>query len=346
MAKNREQITQEEIAIAADLSIATVCRALGSGKSVSQAIRHRVLEAREQVRQLHAQLRDRRIALVIPNSRAFFSELAFEFERECQRIGAELLIANSDGHTSEELALLRRFSDGRAHGILLVSTSAAPSGKIVEVHRSHSACPIVCVDRAVDGLDCVAVDGRAGTIQAVQHLCRSGHTKIGYIRGLRTSSTADQRYHAFQEALTMEDVRYEPAWTFWGDYNRASGEKVARLLSDLPAQDRPTALVSANDEMAISLIYGLNALGWRLPEDLSIVGFDGIDPGTWIEPTLTTIRQPLSRLVREAMRALCLRMVDESRELIVSEVQPHLLLRQSVASLRPNRERVLGVGDS
>ena len=90
MAKNREQITQEEIAIAADLSIATVCRALGSGKSVSQAIRHRVLEAREQVRQLHAQLRDRRIALVIPNSRAFFSELAFEFERECQRIGAEL----------------------------------------------------------------------------------------------------------------------------------------------------------------------------------------------------------------------------------------------------------------
>ena len=347
MAFGREPLTQEEIALAADVSIATVCRVLAGGSNVSDRSRGRVLEAREHVRHIHDTLRDTRLALIVPNSRPFFSELAFEFSRECQRIGCELGIVTSNGHSQEELKLIEFFLNRKVRGIFLVSAGTSHGSQIREL-QSKRRCPIVCVDREVSDLDCVAVDGRAGTIEAVRHLHQSGHERIGYIRGLSTSNTAEQRYTAFRQALEGEGLSYEPAWTFWGDYGGRSGEKCSRLLDGLPWQDRPTAVLAANDEMAIRLISGLQSLGWQLPKELSVVGFDGIDWGRWTEPALTTMRQPLSRLVREALRVLSTHIdasdgVGGGTDRVVSKIPPQLLLRESVASLRTLSEPLLAV---
>ena len=333
----------EVIAQKAGVSLATVSRVLNNQPNVSEKTRERVLAT---LRELSPPRRQTLlIGLILPDTaNQFFTEMAFELDRECERRGASLVIASSDGRADRELNLLDRFISLGVDGLLFISSGTGQSEVLLRTIASDDMPPIIAFDRGLGGLDRVTVDSRRGTEQAVDHLVAYGHTKIGYLKGQSNTETAIERFESFQIAMTKNQLVIIDDWVFEGDYRPESGRHCAEALLALDWTQRPTAFLAANDLMAIALMQRLQEAGWKLPQDLSIIGFDDIPAASWVHPRLTTIAQPIARLVREAMNLLTQRIAQVTQGYSVNDprvviIEPELTPRSSVDS--PNAGRQL-----
>ncbi len=143
-----------------------------------------------------------------------------------------------------------------------------------------------------------------GTLCAVDYLVAHRHAKIGYLRGHDGAESARERYDSFREAMARNRLESQQEWVFQGDFTCASGRSCAERLIAMAPENRPTAILAANDLMAIGLMQRLQENGWSLPRQLSVIGFDDVDWAQWTFPALTTIAQPVHKLVRAAVRLL------------------------------------------
>jgi LacI family transcriptional regulator len=123
------------------------------------------------------------------------------------------------------------------------------------------------------------------------------------LQGVAGTETAIERFESFEIATAKNRVEVDPRSVFEGNYEAETGLRCADQLEAMHPADRPTALLAANDLKAIAMIQRLAEIGWRFPSDLSVVGFDNIPACTWIHRRLTSIAQPMNRLVREALRS-------------------------------------------
>lgn len=307
--------TLEQIAERASVSIATVSRVLNNHPGVAPSTRDRVLEAFQQLSPPRQQLL--LIGLILPDTHnPFFTELAFELDSDCEKRGAYLLMARSDGRADRELLLLERFSEIAVDGVIFISSGTAPSDTLMRTLTDEKLPPVVALDRGlgISNLDQVTVDGGKGTEQAIDHLVEFGHEKIAYIKGLAGTANALERFESFLLAMAKNRLEIRPEWIFEGDFEVPKGREFGERLLTMKASDRPTAVLVANDLMAIGLMQRLQEAEWPLPHDLSIIGFDDIPACTWTHPRLTTVAQPTRRLVREGLSLLLQR---------VSERQSH-----------------------
>lgn len=190
---------------------------------------------------------------------------------------------------------------------------------------------LVFVNGALDGLDvpCVSVDERHAGYVATQHLLELGHERIGFVAGpsdyLPTHEKAAGRAEALREAGLNPD-----GLVSHGDFTLAGGRRALRQL--LAKENPPTAVICSSDVIAIGVLQEARELGLRVPADLSVVGFDGIEAATWVEPELTTIEQPIDQIASTAVDLLRTVIADPACSLPRVLLQPRLRTGGSTAA--------------
>ncbi|MDM8085243.1 LacI family DNA-binding transcriptional regulator [Cellulomonas cellasea] len=318
------RVTVEDVARRAGVSTATVSRAVNGTARVAQETLDRVQHAIDELgfrptpaAQNLRQQRTRNIALVVPTiTNPFFPELVAGVAPEITRRGSSLLLLSTDDPEGEAT----RVAQSRlADGILLVG-SMERSG--VRQRTPHLDLPVVAFDRAAASLRTTVVqcDNAAGARAVVTHLAGLGHRHIAHLRGPRGLDVADQRARGHRRALLELglDARLEVE----GDFSEESGYAAALRLLDGP--ERPTAVFAANDLMAIGALAAFRARGVRVPEEISVAGFDGIRLGRYLHPTLTTYAQPIAEIAQRAV-TLVLDAVDSGSPLPRGRSAPHVL---------------------
>ncbi len=311
--------TINDVAKRAGVSITTVSYVLTGKRFVSDDLKKRVHEAMKEVgyrrnnlaRSLRLGKTDT-IGLVIPDSsNLFFAEIS----RNIEDIGFEnqytVFFCNSDDNPVKQSKYLDDLIAKQVDGIIFISVS---NNKSELVQLKEANIPFVIVDRNETGLeaDLVLLDNFAGGRLAVEELISLGHTKIACITGPSMSDPTAERYHAYRKVLEEHDIPLRPEYIATGDFRHKGGEMAMNQLLRLP--DPPTAVFVCNDMMAIGAIRAINKFGLRVPEDISIIGFDNIPIAEAIMPALTTIAQPIQLIAQKAMELLFSRMRGDTSD--------------------------------
>ncbi|PSL56966.1 LacI family transcriptional regulator [Saccharothrix carnea] len=188
--------------------------------------------------------------------------------------------------------------EARRAGVLLVT---CPISVAEERVFARAGVPLVHIDPVAAGtpdLLSVAATNRAGGVTAVKHLLSLGHRRIGVVGGPRDVLCSRARVDGYRFALDRAGIAFDTALVRHADFTREGGRREAEVLLRLP--DRPTAVFAANDEQALGVVEAARAAGLSTPGDLSVVGFDDLPAARRCTPALTTVRQPLAAMGRQA----------------------------------------------
>jgi DNA-binding LacI/PurR family transcriptional regulator len=184
---------------------------------------------------------------------------------------------------------------------------------------------LVFVNGASESLEVtsVGVDERAAGRIATEHLLELGHERIGFVAGDAHALPTREKLVGREEALRAHG--FEPnGYVAHGEFTVAGGREVLRAVLDAHAGDRPTGVICSNDLMAIGVLKEAAVLGLRVPDDLSVVGFDGIEASEWTQPTLTTVEQPIDVIAKTAISALNTQIDDPDQALANYVFRPRL----------------------
>jgi DNA-binding LacI/PurR family transcriptional regulator len=305
------QPTIRDVAERAGVSHQTVSRVLNHQHPVSPQTRARVEEAIRELNYVPSPIarglnsnRTHSIGLVSTNiSDHFFAEVAAGAEIEARRHGYYLVIASVEEHAeADERAYLRLMLERRVEGLIV----ARPRLPIIlnPPTRSPLEVPLVAIASSESpGLTVVDVDNRRGGLDAVSFLLAQGHTRIATITGPAVWQSSRARLEGYQDALRQAGIALDPSLVEqapgWG---LADGQAaMARLLA---RGVRFTALFAYSDLIAIGAIRELRANGMRVPEDVSVVGYDDIPVAAFLEPPLTTVSQPMREVGERAASLL------------------------------------------
>ncbi|SEM49163.1 LacI family transcriptional regulator, repressor for deo operon, udp, cdd, tsx, nupC, and nupG [Luteibacter sp. UNCMF331Sha3.1] len=297
--------TVKEIAAIANVSVATVSRALQRPELVSEETRERIHAVVKRLgytpnamaRNLRT-ARTRLIVALLPDiTNPFFSEVIRGIEHVAYENGYSVLLGETQSNLVREQAYADMVAARQADGIITMFHRVPPipiDGRLPLVN----ACEYV-KDSAISS---VYVDNVAAAAAAVDYLVTLGHRDIAFVAGPASSPICVDREQGYHLALQRAGIAADPALTAVGDFSIEAGERAVELFL---SQGRSfSALFCSNDEMAIGAMRALISRGLRIPEDVSVVGFDDIRYSRYTSPPLTTVSQPKNALGREAMTML------------------------------------------
>ncbi len=327
------RVTIRDVAAAAGVHASTVSRILRERDGSPSETRDRVLAAATTLgyspnllARALTQQRAPIVPLLIPDvANAFFPAVALGAEEAARRAGYALLLCNTESAENLERQYLESLVPLQVPFVIVVPNAETSAATLREF---LPRCPIVLVDRLLDGLDLpsVTVDNTLGGRLATEHLLDLGHTGIACVSGPPDASTARDRLHGY--ALAMEERSLEPV-IVPGGFTTEDGARAARAF--LRLSRRPTAVAAANDLAALAFIRELEAHGVRVPEDVSVVGFDDLVFAAYSRPALTTVHQPARRMGSEAVRvALDPGGVGTPQHV---RLRPRLVVRESTRAL-------------
>jgi LacI family transcriptional regulator len=189
--------------------------------------------------------------------------------------------------------------------------------------------PLMPLDERIPS---VSAAHASGADQAMRHLLELGHRRIAQITGPRGWLATEDRRRGYRAALAAAGVLPDPALEVRAEPEIAPGREAANHLLDLP--EPPTAIFAFNDNIAIGALQAARARGLRVPDDLSVVGFDDVEHATIVTPTLTTVRQPLAEMGRTAVSLLTRLLENQRFETLHVELATRLVVRESTAPPR------------
>jgi LacI family transcriptional regulator len=287
-----------QVAERAGVSIATVSRVLNNvPRQVRSATRRRVLRVIRELdfrpnalaRSLH-QRRTRTVGLIIPDiANAYYAQIARGIEEALSRREYTLIACNTDRRADRISHYLAALVEKQVDGIIL--------GGGGTLHGRHMAAFVGCgvstvlIGRYGVDLPAIRVDNVAGAREAAHHLLALGHRRIAVLAGPKSSTTTMDRLAGYREACSAAGVRIPAGWFVYGDLRPECGREAAERL--LAGRSRPTAVLAINDQMAIGAMRAVFRRGLRVPEDVSVVGFDDIALASYVTPALTTMALPL-----------------------------------------------------
>jgi LacI family transcriptional regulator len=293
----------KDVASHANVSVSTVSYVLNDTGPVSADRRARVLNAvreldyipNESARSLKRQTAST-IGLVIPDlSNPFFSQLALGVGRAAAAHDVLVVLCSSETSEEAESGNARLLRSQRVDGVVYLTG----------FHESHTSLlelqllgPVVLVDERIPGADLPAVvaDGRRGARDVATHVVQLGHKRFTCIGGPTALWTAEQRLAGYREGLAMNGLDPDGMEVLVGDYRIESGYALAEKALSRPRAERPTALLCANDMMAVGALEYCRAHGISVPGDVSVVGFDDVPMAPLLTPRLTTVRQPAQEM--------------------------------------------------
>ena len=342
----------QDVARLAGVSTTTVSNVLnGRHARMRSTTYERVLQAIKQLgytpSQLARQLKTghvRIIGLIVPSvANPFWGIVARNIESAAQAHGYQVLLCNAERDPERE----RHYAEALwASGIRGVIFGSSPISFDHLEPLARRGLQVIAFDRRSRNADevvqdSVGVDNAQGARLAVKHLVGLGHRRIGFLSGpIRTVSRLD-RLHGYQAVLEEAGVEFDPGLVWEGSSISAFGDIEGAELGRTAARDLlsasrpPTALVAINDMYALGAYAGATSLGFNVPRDVSIVGFDDIAMAEVAQPPLTTIRQPLPEMMRAAVSFLIGRMdgsrTSESQFLVMA---PELVIRASTTAVR------------
>jgi DNA-binding LacI/PurR family transcriptional regulator len=326
--------TIRDVARKAGVGLGTVSRVLNDAPNVREMTRARVQKAIADLEYSPSPIARRlslgktlTIAAVVP----FFTRpSAVERLRgvvtALSGSGYDLIVFDLESPESQDATLRDLTQRGRVDGVLLISVPADED----QVNRLRdSECRVVIIDSAdetIQGISRVTVDDTVGGMKACQHLIALGHRRIGYI-GDRVGNgqhfmSSRLRYRGYREALNEADILFVPSFRRLGRHGENQAHRLA--LDMLSSPERPTAIFAASDTQAIGVVEAAREMGLRVPDDLSVIGYDDIEIARYVG--LTTVRQHLEKS-GELGAELLLRILDEPStaptvEVIHTEVVP------------------------
>jgi len=300
-------VTIKDVAREANVSVATVSRALNGHDNVTVELRARIREVADRLRYMpHGAARSlitRRtdtIGAILPDLYGeFFSELMRGMDTAARAHGMHLLVSSSHGSAEETAAALRALS-GRVDGLLIMSPHADANLLADNLPR---ATPTVLMNTRSDENDytAFAIDNRGGARRMVEHLAALGHTRIAMIAGPDRNFDAEERMLGYRDALGQGLPDSEPI-ILSGDFSEESGYAAGVAISRM--RERPHAVFAANDMMALGCLFALTEAGLRVPDDIALAGFDDIPMARFVTPPLTTMRVSIAELGERAARTL------------------------------------------
>ena len=276
------------------------------------------------------------VPLIVPDiTNPFFADLARGVEEAAKRRGLHLVLCDTGQDSEREIDYLEDLLPLQIP-FLIVATWA--DDNLAELERRSTKTPIVLVDHVPDGtsLPSVAIDNKLGIHLALDHLNKLGHHSIAFLAGPDKSATADARRKAYSSWMK---AHWRPETVLVGGFGIEAGRQAADRL--LAGNMEVTAIVAANDLAAIGLMSQLTRADIRVPEDVSIVGFDDLDLASYVRPSLTTVHQPVQEIGAEALSLALSLLHDETERADHQHVilEPGLVVRESTAPPPARTER-------
>jgi LacI family transcriptional regulator len=331
-------ITIKDVAQHAKVSITTVSHVINSTRFVGEETRKRVHAAIEHLRYVPSAAarslktnRTHTIGMIIPNnSNPFFAEVIRGIESECYEAGYNVILCNSDDSPVKQSQYIRVLHEKQVDGLIVLS-SGEDAGLFDLL--SATGLPQVVVDRETGdrNADLVGVDHELGGYLATSHLLSLGHRRIACITGPLSLAPARQRVAGYERALREAGLVPSQSLLHEADFTSASGHSAMSALLTRP--QRPTGVFACNDLMALGAICAAASAGLRIPQDLSIVGFDDVALAAFTNPPLTTVAQPMHATGALAAKVLIERITGRHKPVRREVLQPELRIRQSTAAL-------------
>jgi LacI family repressor for deo operon, udp, cdd, tsx, nupC, and nupG len=301
--------TMKDVALKANVSTATVSRALMNPDKVSQTTRNRVEQAALEVGYLPQSLgrnmkrnESRTILVIVPDiCDPFFSEIIRGIEITAAEQGYLVLIGDCAHQNRQEKTFIDLIITKQIDGMLLLG-SRLPFDAGVEEQRNLP--PMVMANEFAPELELptVHIDNLTAAFNAVNYLHELGHKRIGCIAGPEEMPLCHYRLQGYVQALRRSGITVEPQYIARGNFTYEAGSNALEQLLSLPVP--PTAVFCHSDIMALGALSLAKRRGLKIPDDLSIIGFDNISLSEFCDPPLTTVAQPRFDIGREAMLLL------------------------------------------
>jgi len=294
---SRTRPTMKDVAKHAGVSISTVSYVLNNSGPVAQHRKDRITDAIRILgyspNKTAQSLKSRRastIGAVVPElTNPFFAMVAEGVHQAASQRDMLVVLVVPEVTAQPEEKQLELLKSQKIDGLLYLSGTGSLPASIYDIARIG---PVVLIDEQILGLNLPAVvcDSRKGAREVAGHVLQQGHRQVAVIGGPPALWTAQQRLAGYREAFAGAGLEPDEVPVYSGDYRQASGRELAARA--LQAKPRPTALICANDLMAIGAIEYCREAGLLVPEDVSIVGFDDLPFSALLTPPLTSVRQP------------------------------------------------------
>lgn len=329
-------VTIKDIARKANVSYATVSRALNNKEGVNEETRQRIIRiAQEMGYKPNAIARGlvkrhtNTIGLVIPDiTNPFFPEVARGVEDAANEQGYSILLCNTNWEQEREETYINLLMEKRVDGIIIAPISK-DTNYIEDLLGDHF--PLVYVSRVPEGTQnsFVVIDNTRGGFLATKHLIEQGYKKIGYIGGTKGSASSQDRFKGYQLAFEKYGIEYEPRFIVSGDFKRETGYNIMKKLLEGP--EYPDAVFAENDLLALGAMQAIREKGLKIPQDIAVVGFDDIPFASFPEVQLTTICQPKYEMGRIAAQILMDKLTQKKGKNTDRKVilEPELIVRKS-----------------
>jgi LacI family transcriptional regulator len=298
-------VTISDIAKAANVTKATVSYVLNNKPGVSEETREKILQLMKEMN-YHPNVVARGLAgkstemlgLIIPDiSDHFYAQIVRGVENTANLYNFTLNLCTTHAIPKKEREMVDLFTNGRVDGVILM-TYFLDLSYINNLKKRR--IPFALIDSTLndESIYNVSVDNFEAGYKATKYLIKLGHKRIAFIHGPQTAGDSLFRFRGYCQALSDYGILYDESLTSQGDFKREGGYQAFLTLHRL--QPNPTAVFAANDQMAIGVLAAARATGLKVPQDLSVIGCDDIEASSLVEPPLTTIKQPIEEMGKNA----------------------------------------------
>lgn len=343
-----QRVTVRDIADLAGVSAATVSRVLNGRSDVSEQTRLLVTRVMRE----HGYRTNRRpgrkpgrtaggrsqlvVGLLVPLvHRVYFSAIFGGAAEALYEQNIKLMLSPTLHEHEREISLLAWLMHGMADGALLILPDESSDELEALLDRGYRYVVVDPRKPLAERIPSVSAAHASGADQAMQHLLALGHRHIAAVTGPAGWQATEDRRRGYYAALAGAGILPDPELEVEGDFEIAGGVKAGEYLFDL--RNPPTAVFAFNDNLAIGVIQAARSRGLRVPEDVSVVGFDDLEFATIVTPSLTTVRQPLAEMGRTAVSMLVRLLEGQRFETLHVELGTRLVVRDSTAP--PPRRR-------
>ncbi len=330
--------TIKDIAKRAGVSVATVSHVMNKTRFVSDILKKRVKNAMIELDYypniMAGSLRSHKtkvIGLIVPdNSNPLFAALSMLLEQMSTPSNYNIILCNSSYDLENELNCIELLRSKRVDGLIIIPTMTNPEciNQLID-----SKLPVVTLHHIIPGCeaDSVVINNFKGTYEATEYLINLGHRHIGYIDRPVSLQHSMERFKGYRDALKEHGVKYYDSVIQCNGFNYIDGAEAMKKL--LEKEPDITAVLAFNDTIAIGVIRALNDKGIKIPEDISVVGFDDIELSSFITPRLTTVHFPKHKMAETAVELLLKRIGNPDIKKPIKKVLPlNFIIRESTST--------------